>query len=114
MEMIILSRFYAIESLSGSHQTESRKQRDRDDEPCEGSTSPSYRISKIRLLSFCLVFDDSARLFSDVIERRGGKLQRYADENFAKRTRISTICRQNHRISAISNSFHSLVSICFI
>ena len=30
---------------TGSQQTESRKYRDRDDEPYEGSTSPSYRIS---------------------------------------------------------------------
>ena len=30
---------------TGSQQTESRKRRDGDDEPCEGSTSPSYRIS---------------------------------------------------------------------
>ena len=37
-------------------------------------------------------------LFFDVIGLRGGKLQRLADENSANRPRISTICRQNHRI----------------
>ena len=37
---------------TGSQQTESRKRRDGDDEPCEGSTSPSYRIVSKYKLSF--------------------------------------------------------------
>ena len=65
----------------------------------------------IRLLSFSLVFDESARLFPDVIGTRGGKLQRYADGYFAKQTRISTICRQNHITFQLTifTSFRSLI-----